>query len=234
MNTINNYINDITQRIKGFLPAFINNVKYENYQELCLGFDNLSNTINNSDYSDIISLLNNYINIINTAYGNDSSNSNYLKPLSNYCKNTSSFNSEKLKIALDKLLSAKSDSSSNNYQRLPQLMKRVIFDLQSFDSSIPRYKIIITFINMIIDAVNLYNISSSNIAQIARIDNSKISLFDDSNEIPECPTLEERPSIICDEYPIVIDKKTYNYDIVIVILLIIIIIISVMYMNVRK
>ena len=46
MNDINEYISDITQRINGFLPTFINNVKYENYQELCSGFDNLSDTIN--------------------------------------------------------------------------------------------------------------------------------------------------------------------------------------------
>ena len=31
MNDINEYISDITQRINGFLPTFINNVKYENY-----------------------------------------------------------------------------------------------------------------------------------------------------------------------------------------------------------
>ena len=81
-----NTMNDVTQRIKDFLPSFIANVEPNTYLELCLGFDKLSSTINNSEYSEIISIINCYTSLINDSYKNDSSSDNYLIPLMTYCK----------------------------------------------------------------------------------------------------------------------------------------------------
>lgn len=182
METTNDYMIDVISRVKEFIPVFINNVGLNVYQELCEGFDNLTTTINKLNYNEIIMLLNCYIDVINKSYGNNINSLNYLNPLNNDCnQNDNSLYCKNYGIKLDKvlanLLEKQQDIYDASYQKLPELIKRVIFDLTNIENTLPRYKIIILFINIIVYAINEYNVGSTT-KIITTINNDKMNLYD--------------------------------------------------------
>lgn len=239
MESTNEYALDITQRIKDFLPSFIANIQQDTYENLCVGFNTMSTNINEHTYKDIITLINCYINIINDVHQTSSSNENYLMPLINYCNNNDDPYCEKSngELLLQSTLINLIKNSEKNNNTLPTFIKKIISDLRSIDPTIPRYKIIISFINMVIDGINEYNSSSSQkIIKITRISDDKINLYDDNNESVVCPQILDTPSVICDVCSPGIDKKDkpYHYIMITVIIILIIIIAAILMRNSKK